>query len=160
MEYYLFSVPPSRAIHPFHPTPEMEFSVFRREQDHLTESPCHPGQTRTVVMLVLAAGLAERIGQNAIKLTTEAEWKEAKRCARNYTPARAHALRVQADRIPEPAGRLETFLDGKRIKISGQGLPPREVANCYWQPPQSDQWRLEHRMVILPQRDRGLEGLL
>ena len=26
-------------------------------------------------------------------------------------------------------------------------LPPREVPGCFWQPPQSDTWRLEHRTV-------------
>jgi hypothetical protein len=137
----------------------MEFSVFQRQQNHLTEAPKHPGQTRTIALLAVVAGLAERIGTNAIKLTTEAEWKEVKRCSRNYTPALAHALRVRADRIPEPCGRLETFLEGKRIKVSGFGLPPREVAGCWYQPPQSDSWKLAHRQVVLPQPNRGLEGL-
>lgn len=166
------------------PTPEMEFSVFQRQQDHLTEPSCHQG-TRTVINLVLAAGLAQKIGQNAIKLTTEAEWKEVKRCARNYTPALAHALRTkELNPIPLPAGRLEIFLDGKLLKTVGQGLPPREVENCWFEQPRSDTWRLQHRMVSflspkagrevavqpepdgyqtsisLPQRDRGIEGLV
>ena len=29
-------------------------------------------------------------------------------------------------------------------------MPPREVPGCYFQPPQSIQWKLAHRTVILP----------
>lgn len=62
----------------------MEFSVFLSNQDHITDNPLHRG-TRTVVALVLAAGYAARIGQNAIKLTTPEDWtwKDVKLRARN-----------------------------------------------------------------------------
>jgi hypothetical protein len=59
----------------------MDFSVFRKGQNYTQERAPHRG-TRTVVRLVVAAGLAVRVGQNAIQLTTEAPWKEVEFCAR------------------------------------------------------------------------------
>lgn len=105
----------------------MEFSVFLQAQDHTKESAAHSA-TRTLVALVLAARLANKIGQNAIQLTVPSSWKEVKEASR----AGAKCVR-RALYIPEK-------------------LPPREVPNCYFQLPKSDTWRLAHRTVVIPAR--------
>lgn len=112
----------------------MEFRVFQKQQDHLADTAPH-GATRTLVELILFAGLAQKIGQNAIKLTIEAPWREVKICARGAIKAHAHALRVRCapkpDKTPRAAGTL----------------PPREVPGVFFQPPQSLQWKIAHRSV-------------
>lgn len=62
----------------------MDISVFLLSQDHATDSPPHRG-TRTIINLALAVGLVRRIGQNAVKLTTNTPWKEVKAHARAQT---------------------------------------------------------------------------
>ena len=53
------------------------------------------------------------------------------------------------DKTPIPAGRLELFVGGKRVKIlePDGGLAPREIPGVYFQPPQSLTWREQHRRV-------------
>jgi hypothetical protein len=62
----------------------MDFQVFLQNQNHQTDEPLHRG-TRTVVRLLLEAGLARKVGQNAVKLLTPAEWKDVKIAARTHT---------------------------------------------------------------------------
>jgi hypothetical protein len=59
----------------------MEISVYLQGQDSARESAPHRA-TRMMMKLVLAADLAERIGQNAVRLTTPLSWKDAKTLAR------------------------------------------------------------------------------
>jgi hypothetical protein len=108
----------------------MDFQVFLKSQDHRTDTPLHRG-TRTVVKIVLAAGLARLIGQNAIKLTTSADWKQVKVAARTHTmpTCRTHY-------IPDK-------------------LPPVEVGGCQFKlvvktPPS------HLRLVLIPHDERVL----
>ncbi len=106
----------------------MDFCVFLHEQDHNLESAKHRG-TRTVVALVIAAGLARRVGQNAVKLNVSDSWKEVKRSARE-----GRRLRTRFVYIPEK-------------------MPPRDVPGVVFQPPQSESWRLAHRTVTFMPRE-------
>jgi len=100
----------------------MDFSVYLKDQDHQIEAAPHRA-TRTVVGIVLTARLARKVGQNAIQLTTEAPWGEVKRCARlNIKPI------VKRWYVPDR-------------------MPPREVPGVFFQIPQSDQWKRDHRTV-------------
>lgn len=59
----------------------MEISVYLQDQDHARDAPAHYA-TRRLMRLVLAADLAEKVGQHAIRLTTDIGWKEIKAFAR------------------------------------------------------------------------------
>jgi hypothetical protein len=59
----------------------MEISVFLQGQNHAQDTASHRS-SRIVMKMVLAAALAEQIGQNAIQLTTPLSWKEVKAFAR------------------------------------------------------------------------------
>ena len=64
----------------------MAISVYSQQQD-LSEAPAHE-VTRRLSILLLKAGLARRIGQNAIQLTTEMPWAEIKKLARAHVDPR------------------------------------------------------------------------
>lgn len=55
----------------------MRISVYLKQQDHLTEYPPH-ATSRNVAFAVVAMGLARVIGQNAIQLSSLAEWRDIK----------------------------------------------------------------------------------
>lgn len=64
----------------------MSISVYSQQQDlnvAIRPAPEHEA-TRRLSMLILKAGLARRIGQNAIQLTTALSWSEIKRMARAH----------------------------------------------------------------------------
>jgi len=100
----------------------MEFSVFTRTQNPAADPAPHRG-TRTIVSLVLQAGLAIRVGQNAIRLTTDSPWREVKLAART-----GGWIVAKSSYIPDK-------------------MPPREVPGCWYQLPQSPTWREQHRRV-------------
>lgn len=59
-----------------------------------------------------------------------------RRLIRRASPG-SPTLKAPMDLTPRPAGKL----------------PPREVAGCFFQLPQSDHWRLDHRTVtFMPKR--------
>lgn len=56
----------------------MRISVYLKPQDHLQD--CAPHETsRTIAASLLALSVARPVGQNAIQLTRDMTWKEAKR---------------------------------------------------------------------------------
>jgi hypothetical protein len=70
----------------FTPNP-MDISVYLQSQDHTRDCPAHHC-TRTLMRLVLAAELADPVGQNAIRLTVDLLWKDVKTLARLAIQAR------------------------------------------------------------------------
>lgn len=103
----------------------MRISVYLKGEDH-SAGPAKHECSRETAALVLCAVLASRVGQNAIKLTTSDPWQVVKAIVR---------------RRP-----------GWERRYIPEKLPPREVPGCYFQPPQSDTWRIDHRTVtFLPQ---------
>lgn len=95
----------------------MRISVYLKAQDHLAEVPRHEC-SRDIAFLVICAQFAHRIGQNAIQLTTIDPWKVVKDAV----------LRRSGWYIPE-------------------NLPPVEVPGVWFEEPDSDTWRLQHRNV-------------
>jgi hypothetical protein len=60
----------------------VSISVYSQQQD-LSAPPAHE-ITRRLSILILKAGLARRIGQNSIQLTTEMPWPEIKKLGRSH----------------------------------------------------------------------------
>ena len=75
---------------------------------------------KTVALLLIRRCMAERITHNLIRMLA----------------ARATAQTLTALQVQPPAPRY--------IPVK---MPPREVPGCYFQLPQSDTWKLEHRSV-------------
>lgn len=117
--------PQGCSVRLFPPKSRMRISVYLKGQDHILE-PARHECSRETAGLVLCAVLAFRCGQNAIKLNTEDSWQAVK-CAVRRRGGSRHYVPVK--------------------------MPPREVPGCYFQPPQSDAWRRDHRTVTFLPRN-------
>jgi hypothetical protein len=62
----------------------MRISVYLKEQDPLQDSASHKSSRGTALCLI-AIGVARRVGQNAVQLTRDMTWKEAKNLLRGTT---------------------------------------------------------------------------
>jgi hypothetical protein len=107
----------------------MDFCLYLKPQNPLSEEPSH-SISRTWAKRAISLRVMRQIGQNAVQLTVDRSWKEVKEMIRADVPERVIRWTVPV----MPAGKL----------------PPREIPGCWFQLPQSDTWKLQHRMVSFP----------
>jgi hypothetical protein len=100
-------------------TPGMPICVYLKGQNRDREAAVHSASRRLAAWLILDG--ASVISQYALQLTTNESWRAVKDRFRAPRPARSSY-------IPEK-------------------MPPRDVPNVRFIPPQSHQWRLAHRLV-------------
>jgi hypothetical protein len=102
----------------------MRFSVFAKASEPSSIRPPDHECSRELADKIVSARWARRIGQNAIHLLIDQPWKWIKDAIRGdvQKPLRLY--------IPV-------------------NMPPREVPGVYFRPPESDQWKLAHRNVVL-----------
>jgi hypothetical protein len=65
----------------------MAIYVYSQQQHVTTDVPAHE-VTRRLSILLVKTGLASKVGQNALQLTTEMPWPEIKRMARAHVDPR------------------------------------------------------------------------
>lgn len=99
----------------------MRFSVYLKTSEVLSGKPDHEC-SRPLALRALTARYARKVGQNAIQLIHDNTWQHVKAALRGEAPRPAKLY------IPEK-------------------LPPREVPGVFFQEPQSDTWRIQHRNV-------------
>jgi len=115
----------------------MRIEVFAKHQSALVERPAHYTK-RWLAELVVTGGHARKLRPNdpksPIQLTTDISWFQLKHDYRlSLRPS------VPSSR-PQTSARLPIF-DRTRYKST---LPPRELPNVYFQPPQSASWKEQH----------------